>query len=112
MKPCTSKDSTESLKRFRQQLYDSFPARRDACMNPVDSLCANTLADSVVELSLNAPFERGYGSLTDAIDQFALGDDGPERTALARLVASNSKFWKISVMDQWLKYRSRIAAKR
>jgi len=73
MKPCTLKDSTESLKRFRQQLYDSFPARRDANLNLLDSLCANTLADSVVELSLNVPFERGYSSIADAIDNFAIG---------------------------------------
>lgn len=87
MKPCTLKDSTESLKRFRQQLYDGFPARRDASLNLLDSLCANTLADSVVELSLNAPFERGYSRITDAIDNFAIGTDGPERTAFARIAA-------------------------
>jgi len=87
MKPCTLKDSTESLKKFRRQLYDGFPARRDASLNLLDSLCANRLADSVVELSLNAPFERGYSSITDAIDNFTIGTDGPERTAFARIVA-------------------------
>ncbi len=36
--------------------------------NELDSLCANTLAESVVELSLNSPFERDYSSVYAAAD--------------------------------------------
>lgn len=52
------KDSLESLQRFRQRFYEHLGARRDASLNLLDSLCANTQARSVVELSLNPAFER------------------------------------------------------
>ena len=69
MNSYSPKDSIESLGKFRQRIYESFPVRRDATMNLLDSLCANTVAGSVVELSLNAPFERTYSSVCDAIDR-------------------------------------------
>jgi len=64
------KDSLESLQRFRQGLYERLGARRDACLNLLDSLCTNTQARSVVELSLNPAFERDYTSLYAAIEAF------------------------------------------
>lgn len=64
------KDSLESLQRFRQRLYERLGARRDACLNLLDSLCTNTQACSVVELSLNPAFERDYTSLYAAIEAF------------------------------------------
>ena len=76
---CTD-NAAEPLGEFRQQIYESFPKRRDATMNLLDSLCANTVAGSVVELSLNVPFDRKYSSLHDAIDNFAIGADGHGRT--------------------------------
>ena len=45
-------------------------------MSRLDSLCANTQARSVVELSLNPAFERDYTSLYAAIEAFM-----PEPTA-------------------------------
>ena len=62
----------ESLKIFRQDLYDSFPGRADANMDLLDSLSANQTARSVVELSLNEPFQREYSSVFDAIEHAAL----------------------------------------
>jgi hypothetical protein len=49
MKTCSTTDTVESLGKFRQQIYESIPVRRDAAMNLLDSLCANTAAD---------PFQR------------------------------------------------------
>ena len=54
---CTD-NVAEPLGKFRQRIYESFPKRRDATMNLLDSLCANTAAGSVVELSLNVPFDN------------------------------------------------------
>ncbi len=99
MNPCNPRDIAESLGKFRQEIYESFPLRRDATMNLLDSLCANTAAGSVVELSLNGPFDRKYSSVHDAIDRFAPaagnrdrtteGEEPREaRTARARIVAA------------------------
>ncbi|BCU07028.1 hypothetical protein [Allochromatium tepidum] len=51
------KDGLESLQRFRRRLYEHLGARRDACLNLLDSLCTNTQARSVVERSLNPAFD-------------------------------------------------------
>lgn len=56
------------FKNFRDNLYDLFPARRDAIINLVDSVAGNTTAKSPVELSLNSPFLRTYNSIYDAIE--------------------------------------------
>ncbi len=69
------------LEEFRQDLYENFlscadlsavrcPAQAGASMDLLDALTANTTARSVVELSLNGPFRRGYGSVYTAIDGF------------------------------------------
>jgi hypothetical protein len=80
MKPNSTSDTTELLGKFRQQIYESFPVRRDATMNLLDSLCANTAAASVVELSLNGPFDRKYSSVHDAIANFGRAANGPDQT--------------------------------
>jgi hypothetical protein len=58
------------LKEFRQDMYDNVLRRVDASMDLLDALTANTTARSVVELSLNGPFRRGYGSVYTAIGGF------------------------------------------
>jgi hypothetical protein len=60
MYPGNPRDTAESLGKFRQEIYESFPLCRDATVNLLDSLCTNTAAGSVVELSLNGPFDRAY----------------------------------------------------
>jgi len=45
-------------------------------MNLLDALSGNTDASSVVQLSLNPAFNRGYGSVRDAIIHF---DYDPEQ---------------------------------
>ena len=45
-------------------------------MNLLDALSSNTTARSVVELSLNPNFGRGYGSLYDGIKNYDWKDEG------------------------------------
>ncbi len=61
-----------ALVNFRQRLYDALVYRADALFNLLDSLSGNTTAQSVVELSLNAPFTRQYSSLHDGVDNLQL----------------------------------------
>ena len=63
----------EQLKQFRQQLYSSLAYRGDTIMDLLDALSSDTTAKSVVELSLNPLFRRGYGSVYDGIQQFSVG---------------------------------------
>lgn len=58
---------TTQLEQFRQQLYESFPNRADALMDLLDGLSSNTVARSVVELSLSQVFRYAYSSVYDAI---------------------------------------------
>ena len=60
----------EQLKQFRQQLYSSLAYCGDTIMDLLDALSSNTTAKSVVELSLNPLFRRGYGSVYGGIKQF------------------------------------------
>ena len=46
----------ETLKQFRQAIYESFPYRRDSLLELVDALSSNERAQSPVELSLNPCF--------------------------------------------------------
>lgn len=58
---------TTKLKQFREELYNSLPARRDALMDLVDALCSDTSSRSVVELCLNPAFRRGHASVHDGV---------------------------------------------
>ena len=62
------------LEEFRQDVYDNVLRRADASMELLDALTGNTTARSVVELSLNGPFRRGYGSVYTAIGGFFQAD--------------------------------------
>jgi len=63
-------DVTQIVIEFREDLHSSFQYRADATMNLIDSIAANTMATSPVELSLNPTFPRRYSSLHDAVDNF------------------------------------------
>ena len=65
-----TQDVITQLKQFRQQVYTFFPERADALMDLLDALSGNTHARSVIELSLNPLFRRGYSSVPDGIDNF------------------------------------------
>jgi hypothetical protein len=55
---------TESeFKSFREQLYNQFEHCSDSAMDLLDALCSNIQSPSVVQLSLNPLFRRGYSAL-------------------------------------------------
>jgi hypothetical protein len=59
------------FKNFRDQIFSCFTFRADATMELVDALSGNNDATSVVQLSLHPAFRRRYGSVRDAISNFA-----------------------------------------
>ena len=61
----------QKFKQFRDKLYQSFNYRRDALMDLVDAIAANTTARSPVELSLSALFRREYSALYKGIQEFS-----------------------------------------
>jgi hypothetical protein len=81
--PDDTQVALEQLKQFRQQLYSSLAYRGDTIMDLLDALSSNTTAKSVVELSLNPPFRRGYVSVYDGIQHFSQSV-GVETTAEER----------------------------
>ena len=68
----------DSIKVFRDNIYNFFPKRRDAAMELVDALSSNTTAQSVVELSLNPVHRRNYCSITRVLDEI------PETSSIER----------------------------
>ena len=55
---------TESeFKSFRRELYNQFEHCSDSAMDLLDALCSNIQSPSVVQLSLNPLFRRGYSAL-------------------------------------------------
>lgn len=81
------------LEQFRQEVYEQFLNGADASMDLLDALTANTTARSVVELSLNAPFRRSYGSVYTAIHGFFQPD--PLQEAQAERRAYNQRLTRI-----------------
>jgi hypothetical protein len=64
-------DSENKLSQFRYSLYNEhLNYRNDTQMNIVDALCSNTGAHSVVELSLNPYFARGFSSLYKGVTDY------------------------------------------
>jgi DDE superfamily endonuclease len=51
------------FKNFREQLYKEFEHYSDSAMDLLDALCSNIQSPSVVQLSLNPLFRRGYSAL-------------------------------------------------
>jgi hypothetical protein len=93
-------ENASQLSQFRQQVYQNFNKRADTLMNLVDALSSNTRARSVVELSLEACFQRDYSSLFKAIADF---DPDQVEKSLAQLAAPSlpqpqgRPFWLLGV---------------
>jgi len=61
-------ETINHLQKFRKDLYNCFPKRRDAIMNLLDAISSyGHVSNSVVQLSKADSFERQYSSITDAI---------------------------------------------
>ena len=67
--------TTRDLTQFRNRLYRSMPGRGDAVMDLLDALSGNQGARSVVELSLNPAFRRGWSSVSRTIDRYRSASD-------------------------------------
>jgi hypothetical protein len=68
-------DLINSFVQFREQVYGSFTKRQDSLMDLLDALSGNEGADSVVELSLNPLFRRGYNAVYAAIEALGASKD-------------------------------------
>ncbi|MBE9103387.1 transposase [Vacuolonema iberomarrocanum] len=70
-------DHLETLRQFRQAIYESFPYRRDSLLDLLDAFSSNERARSTVELSLNSCFRRQYSALYKALGQAYVESDYP-----------------------------------
>jgi len=59
-----------TLAKFRDCFRSLFPYNTDAAIELVDSLSANTNADSVVQLSESSEYSRHYTTITSAVSSF------------------------------------------
>lgn len=59
--------TASELKDFREQLHTKFEHYADSAMDLLDALCSNLHSPSVVQLSLNPLFRRGYSALFKTI---------------------------------------------
>ena len=75
---------SQKLEQFRLDLYEALPYRRDTLLDLLDALAGNTMARSVVELSLSPFFRRAYSSITDGIDNFFQATDQEQEAAKRR----------------------------
>ena len=55
------------FQKFRGQIYSQIKQRADSVMDLLDALCSNNKTTSVVQLSLNPLFRRGYSAVFKAI---------------------------------------------
>jgi hypothetical protein len=89
---------SNQLQQFRSEVYQNFNnyKRTDTLMDLVDALSSNTSAKSVVELTLNAQFQRTYTSLNKAIAVECLSDKQIARLAGKTIEPlQNRKFYLI-----------------
>lgn len=89
---------SELFQAIRQGLHDSFPRRADALFNLLDSLSGRQNAQSPVELTLEAPFERRYSSLFDALANFFVASE-PGKAEAERLsnAVARLKIWQAAL---------------
>jgi hypothetical protein len=75
--------SLETLTNFRQHMYQLFTRRRDALFDLTDALLTTGAVLSPAHLSLAASFQRGWGSVYDALVDGQIDDKAME-TLLSR----------------------------
>lgn len=64
----TDTNGIEKIINFRKKLFELFTYRSDATLDLVDAIAGQTSKESIVKLSLNSLFRRGYSSITDVLD--------------------------------------------
>jgi hypothetical protein len=90
------------FKSFREQLYNQFEYCSDSAMDLLDALCSNNHSPSVVQLSLNPMFPRGYSALFKTIGGSLfpkpLEEDAPESKEIAQ--QEGKKFQCLDLISQ------------
>jgi hypothetical protein len=66
------------FQKFRGQIYNQIKQRADSVMDLLDALCSNNKTTSVVQLSLNPLFRRGYSAVFKAISGLSFWGASPE----------------------------------
>ena len=77
--------NSNTLRRFRHDIYDCFPRAKDALFNTIDGLMTETDAKSFPEISQSPWFERNWPSLYEAFEDGRI-DEERLREVLARYV--------------------------
>ena len=63
-------ENRQKLEQFRKEVYQSVHKSADALMDVLDALSGQSNARSIAELSMEPTFQREYGSVYQAIDNF------------------------------------------
>lgn len=85
----------DQLREFRQRVYESMGQARDAQFELVDALLLNSEGRSVVELSLNPVFRRGWGSVYAALSNGQVNPGLLERLYIRHGPASERPVWAV-----------------
>ena len=90
--------STTELEQFRYRLYQNIDNRADTMLDLLDALSSNTTASTVVELSLNPLFRRGYSSLFKGIGESNLAQiEMPKMVGPFLPHPQSRKYWLLGV---------------
>jgi DDE superfamily endonuclease len=88
----------EALRAFRQQVYPLFGCRRDALFETLDAVLSAPTLETPAHLSLAPSYQRGWGSLYDALNSGTMDLTRLERlVALQPIVAGWNYSWLVQV---------------
>ncbi len=89
----------ESLRQFRQAIYQTLWPSRDAAFEIIDAIAASRDARSAVEISLSPTMERNFASLYKAVERTRI-DGQSLRPLLVRQAESTGSL----LFDGWAHY--------
>jgi len=79
------------FQKFRGEMHNQFKHLADSTMDLLDALSSNHKTTSVVQLSLNPLFRRGYSALFKAIGALSFTEISEEETGGAEEIASKDE---------------------
>jgi DDE superfamily endonuclease len=85
----------DRLQEFRQRVYESMGRARDGQFELVDALLLNSEGRSVVELSLNPVFRRGWSSVYAALSDGAINTARLERLYSRQVLDRERPVWAV-----------------
>lgn len=86
-----------SLKRFRQQAYQSLDHRKDAFFEMLDAVIQTSAARSFAELSLAPAFERQWPSLYKALEEVSYDQQALDELCLESVPTDQVAHFAIDV---------------